>query len=981
MMRFPVPAGWQGWTSIDSATITFYITDFQHVGIRNSQIYCRRLTVAGLWLRGAGSQSCESGFSGSNTTQWSDTAGWTGTDQVQFSSGTTANRTVTLDVTAAIRYYWQNNASKIVFGFDQVSNSDYTEIWSDQHSNSVVTINYSVQSPPVAPIQNLPAAGAASVTQTPTFTWTHSDPQGDPQASAQVRVWDAAGTTQVGATQTVSGTGASLVWPTALPRGVSYMWDVATADAANGYGPFSAKRAFSVKANPTVTIDTTRYMSFVSGVPRLTVKWTVGSGTQYKYRVTAPGYDSGLVTSGATSLLLSTLALTNGTAVAVTVYIETSDPLNASAVQSFTPRWGQTVHRRDLGAAPTSWGTPVVASTVPSGASLVIEYGSSATATAAPSPATWYPSLSSVPKARYVFYRATFIPSATAGPTLDKVTIPSINSTEVADKWAANLGGAYVLNTAGGYDIDTGEYVYGSRSLHCTVPGVGPYVMSSAPIQVRAGRSYILTGLMKSVGNSGAQFRLADSGGATLSNPDGTLIASIISAGPPPVQAIQGDAEWFTPDLRDVNRYATPVWVSPSDQTVYVVVRAGGTAGAQCWWDGIKLEESSVATPWGPSAVGAVIIDAGGVQIDGSEGGILRYRGSANGLRDLVDGGANGLMFGGDANLWSPASKHLQTDSLIDTPRGSILPISSGADLRNLVGNPGFEVRDATSSCNARGWSATNAVSRTDANSVFTHTGQASMSVSAMATQSYLTSAQFPVDGNTEYVGTGWVCGYSSNPGGNTANSALYLRWYDYNGVQIGGDANLSGSVVSGTAQSWQRYNPSFAGVVSPKNAVMAMLFVTFPAQTAGDIILIDDMAVYRAETIRSIVRMDGFMVDNIGANANNVAMGRFNPVYTEAYRANPMYAKTGRVLGAAWRVSAPWTTGTLVLRAIAGGSIVDIGTIAAGGQNGFLVLATPLNFVANNGGGMQYRTDSTFAPVGSIDVAADLILEYNGLY
>jgi hypothetical protein len=672
MMRFPVPAGWQGWTSIDSATITFYITDFQHVGIRNSQIYCRRTTVAGLWTKGAGSQNCESGFSASNTTQWGDTSNWTGSDQVQFSSGTTANRTVTLDITAMLRYYWSNNASKIVIGFDQVSNSDYTEIWSDQHSNSVITINYSVQSPPVAPTQNLPAAGAASVTQTPTFTWTHSDPQGDPQASAQVRVWDAAGTTQVGATQTVSGAGASLVWPTALPRGVSYMWDVATADAANGYGPFSAKRAFSVKANPTVTIDATRYMSYSGGQPRLTVKWTVGSGTQYKYRVTAPGYDSGLLTSTATSHLLSTLALTNGTAVSITVYVETSDPLNGTSSRSFTPRWGQTVHRRDLGAAPTGWGTPTIAQTVPSGATLIVEYGSSATATATPSPNTWYSTLSGVPKARYVFWRATFIPSSTAGPTLDKVVIPSSAAVEVVDKWHATLGGSDGVNTAGGFDIDTSEYVYGSRSLHCTVPGAGPYLMSSQAIQVRAGRSYILTGLMKSLGNSGAQFRLADSSGATFTNPDGTPIASIISPGTPPTQVLSGDADWFTTDQRDVNRYATPVWVSPTDQTVYVILRAGNTAGAQCWWDGIKLEESSVATPWGPSAVGATIIDAGGVQVDGSEGGILRYRGSAGGIRDLVDGGVHGLKFGGDTEISSPvAGRGIRVDTALEVAGGS----------------------------------------------------------------------------------------------------------------------------------------------------------------------------------------------------------------------------------------------------------------------------------------------------------------------
>src|SRR4029077_20649304 len=122
--------------------------------------------------------------------------------------------------------------------------------------------------------------------------------------------------------------------------------------------------------------------------------------------------------------------------------------------------------------------------------------------------------------------------------------------------------------------------------------------------------SYILTGLMKTIGDPLAIMRLMDSTGATLVNE----VGQGVSVQAPP------DTDWFTPDGRDVNRFKTPTCRSPSDQTVWVVLRVGNSAaiGSQAWYDGIKLEESTVATPWSPAAVGAAIVDAGGVQIDGS---------------------------------------------------------------------------------------------------------------------------------------------------------------------------------------------------------------------------------------------------------------------------------------------------------------------------------------------------------------------------
>ena len=133
-MRFPVPSGWAGWTSITKATLTFYISDHQHVAPKNSAIFCSRMTVATLWTKSAGTQSCESGFSGSNNTQYDDIASSSG-DRVSFNSGSTANAAKSIDVTAAVKTYWAGTPStKIVFVFDNNGSDQYTEIWADEKS-------------------------------------------------------------------------------------------------------------------------------------------------------------------------------------------------------------------------------------------------------------------------------------------------------------------------------------------------------------------------------------------------------------------------------------------------------------------------------------------------------------------------------------------------------------------------------------------------------------------------------------------------------------------------------------------------------------------------------------------------------------------------------------------------------------------------------------------------------------------------------
>ena len=672
-MRFDKPAGWQNWTSITKATLTFYISDHKHVGIRNSGIYLRKMLLGNAWTKGAGTQDCEAGFSGSNTTQADDIAPTSGS-QLSFSSGTTANAKKSIVVTAMVEWYWGSD-QKPVFVFDPQGTDDYSELWSNNSPSNTydpkLTIEYETASPPTAPTLVSPLAGEVVSDQTPRLTWTHNDPQDDAQSSALVEIYDMAGALIT--TSGVSGTQNYIDWPTTLTRGVSYQWAVKTADAVSGYGPYSAKRTFTVKGNPVVTIASARVMRWDGTRPRLEVSWTTNQPQKrYRVQVASPVFDSGWITGPLQTYLLNTVNLTDNVPVAVTVSVENTDtvPLTGSASRSFNPRYGLTVHKRDLGATPvTSWVDAIWSGTIPVGADIRVQYGSSAVGTDT-APATWYDDLASVPLNRYVFYRVWLLPSATAGPSFDKMVITSTTGVVTPlslDKWSTTKGALSGLTAP--WLVSDKEYVYGTRSAKADMLLAGATSsLYSQPITLRKDRSYILTGLMKSLNNSGATFE--------LQRADGTLLAPCVDEDNNPL-TLTTTKEWFDPALavQDVIRYKTRIYkaAGAEPEIAYVVLKVSGAVGSSAWFDAIKLEESTVATPWSPGAVGSTIVDAGGVQIDGSKGGVFRYKGTAGAGRGFVEGGPAGLVFGTDTEITSPSIGVIEVNgSPVGSPVGSI---------------------------------------------------------------------------------------------------------------------------------------------------------------------------------------------------------------------------------------------------------------------------------------------------------------------
>ena len=148
---------------------------------------------------------------------------------------------------------------------------------------------------------------------------------------------------------------------------------------------------------------------------------------------------------------------------------------------------------------------------------------------------------------------------------------------------------------------------------------------------------------MKAQGNAGSKISLID--------PANANVVSRIFIETPVLAATQ---DWYDPDRNETLRYRTPIWVAPADMDVVVALTVKGVAAAQAWFEAVKLEESTVATPWSPGAVGATVVDAGGVQVDGSKGGVFRYKGIDGALRSVVAGGTSGLLFAGD-ELTSPS--------------------------------------------------------------------------------------------------------------------------------------------------------------------------------------------------------------------------------------------------------------------------------------------------------------------------------------
>jgi len=676
-------AGIPNAASITSAVLKIYASGQYHIARSAGTMRVYRTSVLGTYFtEGTASHPmlASNSITGTNDPAVTATDGATG-------SISDADGWKSITITNIIKaYYGQSN-----YALQLHANSGVYEFAAREAGASYdayIVITYNPNSLPTAATLNSPIGGATVSSQTPTLNFTPHDPDGDAHTKYTYQVdSDAAFGSPNDSIEVVgsltNNVAVNRVVVATLPRGVTYYWRVKTADATNGYGAWSANGAFFVaNAVPTVSVVYPAsgvvaplwYDGGSDTTPKVQASWnftdTDGHAqTQCIVRIYADA-------AGAKSTLLSTMTLTQSTktanltyAVANLSYYWISFQATCSAglqsTESTAVRhrvcWSRASYYYNIGATPpVGWGTPVVNAT---GWKVVTEWAASSGSTVEPT--NWYTALSQVPlptsgTANYVWYRCTLMGySGTGTPTKPTVT-------DVTPKWVVTTHTADNWQYASPFVLDWSDQKYGTVSLKGTCSASTMYAAYQI-VPVLPDTDYILSGYIKSQGNSQSLVRVDEESGV-----GGVATASLIAA------------------TQEFTRQATPVFNSGSRTKVRITCRIGGATGTFAWFDALKLEASSVVTPWTPGFIGeGVTLDSGGIQVDANAGGVFRLRGSGGGVGDTVELDAHGLLFGGDVVLYRYAGNTLATDDQfrVISTSGLVVVQATGSVIRGFDQN------------------------------------------------------------------------------------------------------------------------------------------------------------------------------------------------------------------------------------------------------------------------------------------------------
>jgi hypothetical protein len=654
-----------GWVSITDAKLHYRTSSQISVAFGSSpEVHWSRITEA--WSEGS-----SSGLSASNAVIYPGPA-TTGTnsadDSLPTSEGTWTYRTVTAmmqDVLAGSPFYgirgiaWDGSA-------ESNSSSDVGEIYSrEQGSDAYLEITYTTNRAPNAPTLAVTGQDGAGVvaSQTPNIGITITDPDaGDNLTQYQWQVANnTAFTTPVNDT-TVSGSWASgsvvNAVPSTLTRGTTY-YARARAYDGTSWGAWSATKTIIIAANPVVTLTEPSAAgrlgktSYDAGSgwlsPRLNVAWSFtcpDGGTQASYRVEinsdsagSPGAsfsDSGTVADSAARSRIIGATFVEGSYYHVRVTATCSHGITVTVgYYRIRVRWAVITHAYDMGATAITGlslaNLSVTDETNGGQGRVTVEYATlSAAPPTAPSSSAWKNSIASAGLLRYFWYRAwllTWGASPAVSPALNELKITHSTNQIIPDNWTREDA----ANAAG----DVGAYVYGTKSLRML--GKGSSHVAYQQVPVNTDTWYTLSARVQSLGNSGAYVDLATGSGGG--------------------QLVYTTPKTATTDFEDPGSKVSAVaWYSGSATSVYVRCVMNGAVGTTAWFDAVKLEASTVVTPWSPGYIAnAVVLDAGGLQIDALAGGIFRLRGSDGAARSEITLGTNGLLFGGDTPFSSPA--------------------------------------------------------------------------------------------------------------------------------------------------------------------------------------------------------------------------------------------------------------------------------------------------------------------------------------
>ena len=643
-------AGIPNAAAITSAVLYVYASGEYHIARSAGTMRVQRtLNLGTIFTEGTSSHPLET----SNAVRGDNAPTRTSTNEATASISD-SNGWKTVTITNIIKdYFGQSN-----YALQLHANSGVYEFAAREagSSDAYIVITYNANSVPNPPTLNSPIDSVEVSTQTPTLNFTPSDPDGDVHTEYTFATWVAGSfsNTETGviAGSFTNGVAVNRVLTVAHNRGSTYHWWVKTRDATNGYGAFSALGTFRIATVPTVSVThpasaTVAPLWYTGGsntTPKLYTQWAFSdpdnhAQTQCIIRIYA---DS----AGSKSTLLDTRTVNQAANYDYNPYVVTNlsyywisyQVTCAAGAQStettavrFRVCWGRASYYYNIGAtAPTGWGSPIATVT---GYSVVTEWASSTTTA---EPGTWYASLAQVPlpngAANYVWHRVTMVGWDGTGtptkPTVMDVTPVWTTSTLTPDHW----------NLVGNAHIDTSDRKYGTQSVKCdAVTGQWHYAYQT--VKVQAGYDYVYSAYIKTVGSPGAFLEVKDGAGNNWQ-----------AYGP-----VNGTAE-FT-------RYQVGPFNTGSNTQVTVTAVSYGTTGGQVWFDALKLEQSSVVTPWAPGSIGTggVVIDSGGVEVDASNasGAVFRLTGSTGGTRDVVSLGGHALVFGGDVPVYSSSASNL----------------------------------------------------------------------------------------------------------------------------------------------------------------------------------------------------------------------------------------------------------------------------------------------------------------------------------
>lgn len=668
-----------GMTTITSAILKVKTSSQYYVGFGSDpDINIYRIVEA--WSEGS-----SVGLSGTNAVEWDnqptiDSTVLAGPHDVATSENTWDSFDVTAllqaALTAGVFYGLRMRAT------DEGTATDVTEFYAREYgsNDAYIDVTYTTSAVPLAPTLVAPASNATARSRVPTFTLVHNDP--NPCTMYEIEV--NASATGVGAvlwdsgaqTSGIIGNDITRVYAgSALANGTAYYWRARTSDAT-GWGPWTGWRKFTTVVLPTVTLTQPAAsgilgkMSYTAGAgwttPRLNVGWTFAcgdGGTQTHYEVevgtSAAGaqlVNTGFVASAAASLVCSAV-FTEAQRVFVRVQVRCSHGETSAWSSEFqvATRWGMARFFKDMASVPTSWSTSGLVSAVSGSSAIAVEYAASASSVALT--AGYKATLAEVVKAQFFHLRVWLMAwgsAAPPSPSLDAIRLNYGANVIIPDGWTLPVGGS----------VDGATRVYGTQSLRIDGTGVSTDRRAYQLIPIEPNTLYTVQGRIKTLGPAAA--RILVSGSVA---PSGIVFAT---------DTVNDSPDW---------KRFTFQFNSLADNEIYVHCQVRGAAGTSAWFDALKVEASSVATQWTPGFLGdGVVLDAGGLQVDASNGGIFRLRGSTGGLRDSVEIGAKGLVLGGDVTLYSDTTNVLRTDDdLIVALRLSVGTVDRASGQINLL--------------------------------------------------------------------------------------------------------------------------------------------------------------------------------------------------------------------------------------------------------------------------------------------------------